>query len=100
MTDGRVKKILAIATAIICLTILTGAQLPTTGPTPQAKPGEQQENPAEIEAAPKPQPKPDPAQAGPALPTVPADKADAQPEKQGPKLPSQQTLEEQHLTIA
>lgn len=100
MTDGRVKKTLAIATAFICLTILTGAQLPTTGPTPQAKPAEQQEDPAKIEVAPKPQPKPDPAQAGPALPPVPADKADAQPEKQGPKLPSQQTLEEQHLTIA
>jgi hypothetical protein len=100
MTDGRVKKTLAIATAFICLTVLTGAQLPATGPTPQAKPGAQQEKPAEIEVAPKPQPKPDSGEASPASPAAPADKATAEPEKQGPKLPSQQTLEEQHLTIA
>jgi hypothetical protein len=49
---------------------------------------------------PKPQPKP-PKDASPASPAAPPDdKANAAPEKQGPNLPSQQTLEEQHLTIA
>jgi hypothetical protein len=97
-----VTKILAVTTAFLCLTILTGAQLPTTGPTPQTKPGEQQEKPADIEVAPKPQSKPDGGETGPASTAapVPADKPTASPEKQGPKLPSQQTLEEQHLTIA
>jgi hypothetical protein len=112
MTDGRVKKTIAIAAAFICVIVLTGAQLPTTGPTPEPKPGEQQDQhgetsdqPSEVDVAPKPQPKPQTGDASPAAPAATADgkaddKTDAAPEKQGPKLPAQQTLEEQHLTIA
>jgi hypothetical protein len=131
MTDGCVKKIVAIATALGCLVVLTGAELPQTGPKPDIKPAEQTTQApaptsAPVDVAPKPQPKPDPepdtkpetdkttadapAQGTDAGKQTDADKPDAdkqdgtqkqgaEAEKQGPNLPSKQTLEAQHLTI-
>jgi hypothetical protein len=118
--DGCVNKICQIATALACLAILTGAGLPETGPKPEVKPvGQQSEEPATVDVAPKPQPKPETGGTTADAPVTPADppkdKADAkageetgketaQPEKQGPNLPDtnppgKQTLEAQHLTI-
>lgn len=62
--DGSVNKTGQIATALLCLIILTGAGLPQTGPRPEVKPGDkpleqQSEDPAKVEVAPKPLPKPD-----------------------------------------
>nr|WP_156408883.1 extensin family protein [Rhizobium sp. Root708] len=93
--------------ALACLTFLTSARLPDQAPVPQQKPGETAETPPAT-SVPKPEPKPATPDAQPATPetaapdNVPKDdtKGDTPPEKQGPKLPSQQSLEEQHLTIA
>jgi hypothetical protein len=105
-----VKKIVEIAAALVCLIVLTGAQLPETGPKPEIKPAEQPaedpsaqqtDDPAKIDVAPKPQPKPGTETAKPDAPAAPADagKQDAQDkpdtagkeppqrEKQGPNLP-------------
>jgi hypothetical protein len=122
--DGCVRKISQVATVLACLTILTGAALPETGPKPEVKPAEQQvTDPANVDVAPKPQPKPasDTAPGAKAEPAdAPKDKPDtdtdtdpdkdkdkdkdketdtAKPQMQGPNLPSKQTLEAQHLTI-
>jgi hypothetical protein len=122
-----VKKIVEIAAALVCLIVLTGAQLPETGPKPEVKPAEQPaedppsqraDDPATVDVAPKPQPKPGAETAKPGAPAAPADagKQDAQDKpdtasqeppqrgKQGPNLPDsavpgKQTLEAQHLTI-
>ncbi|QFY60821.1 extensin [Rhizobium grahamii] len=98
------KKILGIAAAIVCLLVLSGAQLPQIGPKPDTKPQQQETiDTRAIETAPKPQPKPEGITTNPDNPIDKDAKAKgtdaAQPEKQGPKLPSQQSLEEQHLTI-
>ncbi len=107
------RKTLAIAMAIICFALLTSARLPKQAPVPLPKPVESTEAPASSEV-PKPEPKPQsepespaetpaepkqPAAPDAATPT-PDGKPAAPAEKQGPKLPAQQTLEEQHLTIA
>ncbi|WP_409457214.1 MULTISPECIES: extensin family protein [unclassified Rhizobium] len=58
------KKTAHIATAFLCLIMLTGAGLPETGPKPEVKPGDKQveqqaDDPANVDVAPKPQPKPE-----------------------------------------
>ncbi len=94
------RNIIAILAALSCIGLLTGASLPTKGPQPKVRPAES--TPATQAPTPPPKPEPKPDQPDPEVPSakqLPADSS-AQPEKQGPKLPSQQTLEEQHLTIA
>ncbi|MDM9628878.1 extensin family protein [Rhizobium sp. S152] len=102
--------------SLVCLALLTSARLPVQAPVPLPKPAEASEAPASGDV-PKPEQKPEsgsekkpetrsdvPAEPQPAAPDTatptPEDKPAAPAEKQGPKLPSQQTLEEQHLTIA
>jgi hypothetical protein len=84
--DGCVKKTAHIATAFLCLIMLTGAGLPETGPKPEVKPGDKQveqqaDDPANVDVAPKPQPKPqtkpDVAEPDAASPDVP--KPDTKP---------------------
>jgi hypothetical protein len=84
--DGCVKKTAHIATAFLCLIMLTGAGLPETGPKPEVKPGDKQveqqaDAPANVDVAPKPQPKPetkpDVAEPDAASPDVP--KPDTKP---------------------
>ncbi len=93
------RKTLAIAISLACLTLLTSARLPDQAPVPQQKPSDTAETPP---AASVPKPEPKPATPDTKQPDN-APKAEAKPvaplEKQGPKLPSQQSLEEQHLTI-
>ncbi|MDR6669132.1 extensin family protein [Rhizobium sp. 1399] len=116
-----------MAVILAALALLPGAGLPRTGPVPQAKPEAAIEAPAapqpekkqEEEQVPKPQPEPAPAQnpetppAASEVPTpqpkpseTPAAPAGEKfgppspaPEDQAPKPPTEQTLEEQHLTI-
>ncbi|MBB3655143.1 hypothetical protein FHX15_000342 [Rhizobium sp. BK650] len=116
-----------IAVLLAALALLPGARLPRTGPVPQAKPEAAIEAPAvpepekkpEAEEAPKPQPEtaperkpetsqpdaeiptpqPKPAEAPPVPPSGKGDLPPAPPEEQEPPTPSEQTLEEQHLTI-
>lgn len=95
------KKIIAILVAIGCIGVLTGASLPLTGPRPRARPAASDPATPIPPLPPKPEPKPDrgSAEMPPPAKQLSTD-SPTQPEKQGPKLPSQQTLEEQHLTIA
>ena len=116
-----------MAVILAALALLPGARLPRTGPVPQAKPEAATEAPAapepekkpEEEPVPKPQPEPAPAQnpetppAASEVPTpqpkpieTPAAPAGEKfgppspaPEDRAPKPPTEQTLEEQHLTI-
>jgi hypothetical protein len=122
----RVREFRKMAVILAALALLPGARLPRTGPVPQAKPEAAIEAPAapqpekkqEEEQVPKPQPEPAPAQnpetppAASGVPT-PQPKPSETPaapagEKFGPpsptpedraKPPTEQTLEEQHLTI-
>jgi hypothetical protein len=115
-----------MAVILAALALLPGARLPRTGPVPQAKPEAAIEAPAapqpekkqEEEQVPKPQPEPAPAQ-NPETPPAASEVPTPQPkpsetpaapagEKFGPpspapedraKPPTEQTLEEQHLTI-
>jgi hypothetical protein len=116
-----------MAVILAALALLPGARLPRTGPVPQAKPEAATEAPAtpqpekkqEEEQVPKPQPEPAPAQ-NPETPPAASEVPTPQPkpsetpaalagEKFGPpspapedltpKPPTEQTLEEQHLTI-
>ncbi len=115
-----------MAVILAALALLPGARLPRTGPVPQAKPEAAIEAPAapqpekkqEEEQVPKPQPEPAPAQ-NPETPSAASEVPTPQPkpsetpaapagEKFGPpsptpedraKPPTEQTLEEQHLTI-
>ncbi|WP_431319986.1 extensin family protein [Rhizobium sp. YTU87027] len=94
------KKIIVILAALSCIGLLASASLPKKGPQPQIRPAEYGPAPQAPTPPPKPEPKPDRPDAGtPSTEPLPTDTS-AEPEKQGPKLPSQQTLEEQHLTIA
>jgi hypothetical protein len=84
--DGCVKKTGQIATALLCLIMLTGAGLPETGPKPEIKPGDEQveqpaEDPSDVDVAPKPQPKPDikPGVAAPDTATPDAPKPETKP---------------------
>lgn len=122
----RVREFRKMAVILAALALLPGARLPRTGPVPQAKPEAAIEAPAapqpekkqEEEQVPKPQPEPAPAQnpeTPPAASEVPTPQSKpsetpAAPagEKFGPlsptpedraKPPTEQTLEEQHLTI-
>ncbi len=114
-----------MAVILAALALLPGARLPRTGPVPQTKPEAAIEAPAapqpekkqEEEQVPKPQPEPAPAQnpetppAASEVPTpqpkpseTPAAPAGEKfgppsPEDRAPKSPTEQTLEEQHLTI-
>ena len=94
------QKTFAIATAFACLTLLTAAGLPERGPLPQSDPREAAVPPPTVDVAPKPEPRPGRSDIERSVPSPPENNTAAPPEKQGPKLPSQQTLEEQHLTIA
>lgn len=94
------KKTIAILAAIGCVGVLTGASLPKTGPQPQIRPVESRPAPQAPAPPPKPEPKPDQTDNETPVTKRSASDTPPQPEKQGPKLPSQQTLEEQHLTIA
>ncbi|WP_051034660.1 extensin-like domain-containing protein [Rhizobium sp. CF142] len=116
-----------MAVILAALALLPGARLPRTGPVPQAKPEAAIEAPAvpqpekkqEEEQVPKPQPEPAPAQ-NPETPPAAAEVPTPQPkpsetpaapagekfgppspalEERAPKPPTEQTLEEQHLTI-
>lgn len=123
----RVREFRKMAVILAALALLPGARLPRTGPVPQAKPEAAIEAPAapqpekkqEEEQVPKPQPEPAPAQnpetppAASEVPTpqpkpseTPAAPAGEKfgppspaPEDRAPKPPTEQTLEEQHLTI-
>ena len=123
----RVREFRKMAVILAALTLLPGARLPRTGPVPQAKPEAAIEAPAapqpekkqEEEQVPKPQPEPAPAQnpeTPPAASEVPTPQPKPSetpaapsgekfgppspaPEDQAPKPPTEQTLEEQHLTI-
>jgi hypothetical protein len=122
----RVREFRKMAVILAALALLPGARLPRTGPVPQAKPEAAIEAPAapqpekkqEEEQVPKPQPEPAPAQ-NPETPPAASEVPTPQPkpsetpaapagEKFGPpsptpvdraKPPTEQTLEEQHLTI-
>ncbi|CCM76562.1 putative extensin family protein [Rhizobium mesoamericanum STM3625] len=113
-----------ILAALSCIGLLASASLPKTGPQPQIRPVEPGSSPQaptpspkpesksepkpeprpeprpEPKPEPRPEPKPDRPDAGAASSEPPATDTSTEPEKQGPKLPSQQTLEEQHLTVA
>lgn len=123
----RVREFRKMAVILAALALLPGARLPRTGPVPQTKPEAAIEAPAapqpekkqEEEQVPKPQPEPAPAQnpetppAASEVPTpqpkpseTPAAPAGEKfgppspaPEDRAPKPPTEQTLEEQHLTI-
>ncbi|MBB3540985.1 hypothetical protein FHT76_005507 [Rhizobium sp. BK176] len=99
-TGGCVKNIVVILAALSCIGFLTSARLPENGPLPATRPGKS--NTTTSAPAPPPIPEQKPESGKPETPPVTEDspKSSAIPEKQGPKLPSQQTLEEQHLTIA
>ncbi|EJJ25982.1 hypothetical protein PMI11_05910 [Rhizobium sp. CF142] len=123
----RVREFRKMAVILAALALLPGARLPRTGPVPQAKPEAAIEAPAvpqpekkqEEEQVPKPQPEPAPAQ-NPETPPAAAEVPTPQPkpsetpaapagekfgppspalEERAPKPPTEQTLEEQHLTI-
>lgn len=99
-TGGCVKNIIVILVALGCIGLLTGARLPHEGPHPAVRPGQSNTAEPTPQRPPIPEPKPERGDAEtPPAKQGPADFSN-QPEKQGPKLPSQQTLEEQHLTIA
>ncbi|MDP9812115.1 hypothetical protein J2W42_004985 [Rhizobium tibeticum] len=94
------KKIIVILATLGCIGLLTGARLPDEGPLPAVRPGQSNTAAPTPQLPPIPEPKPERSDADtPPAKQGPPDFSN-QPEKQGPKLPSQQTLEEQHLTIA
>ncbi|EJL57214.1 hypothetical protein PMI09_01231 [Rhizobium sp. CF122] len=94
------KNIIVILAALSCIGLLTSARLPDTGPFPAARPGESNTAAPAPQLPPIPEPKPERGKTeAPPIKQGPPNSSGV-PEKQGPKLPSQQTLEEQHLTIA
>ncbi len=94
------KKIIVILAALSCIGLLTNAGLPEKGPRPEIRPGRSITAEPTPGLPPKPEPKPERPDTETPPVTQPPSGSSPPLEKQGPKLPSQQTLEEQHLTIA
>lgn len=94
------KTIIVILAALSCIGLLTNAGLPEKGPRPEIRPGKSITAEPTPGLPPKPEPKPERPDTETPPVTQPPSGSSPPLEKQGPKLPSQQTLEEQHLTIA